>query len=178
MNSRKLFTVKTTMEKEDYHKFLYISTFIKSKIKILFLLFFTAFLSGQISYNENYFDLKGFIIFLIILVMVAILVIIFKIEIKFRQIIKTDKTGSFDSHEVLDFYGDFVIVKSKVFEGEIKVKYTQIYKVSESKNYFINYFNANQATLIRKKDMESEVIDSLRSLYKKNLTDKYKKVNI
>lgn len=110
--------------------------------------------------------------------MVAILVIIFKIEIKFRKIIKTDKTGLFDSPEILDFYADFLIVKSKVFEGEIKVKYTQIYKVFESKNYFINYFNANQATLIRKKDMKSEVIDSIRSLYKKNITDKYKKVNI
>lgn len=178
MNYSKLFTVKTTMKKKDYHKFLYISTFLKSNIMILFLLFLTAFLSGQIAYNENYFDLKNFLIFWIILMMVLILAIIFKIEIKFRQIIKTDKTGSFDSPEILDFYADFLIVKSKVFEGEIKVKYDQIYKVFESNDYFITYFNANKATLIRKKDMKSEVIDSLRSLYKKNLTNKYKKVHI
>jgi hypothetical protein len=178
MNYSKLFTVKTTMGKKDYHKFLYISTFLKSKIMILFLLFLTAFLSGRIAYSENQFDLKGFLIFWIILIIVAILVIIFKIEIKFKRIIKTDKTGSFDSQEILDFYEDFLIVKSKVFEGEMKVKYTQFYKVFESKDYFITYFNANKATLIRKKDMESEVIDSLRSLYKKNLTNKYKRVNI
>ncbi|MBC8632549.1 YcxB family protein [[Eubacterium] tenue] len=60
---------------------------------------------------------------------------------------------------------------------KIKLDYTQIYKVFESKNYFINYFNVNQATFIRKKDMESEVIDRIRSLYKKSLIDKYKKVN-
>lgn len=178
MNYSKLFTIETTMEKKDYHKFLYISTVLKSKIMILFLLLLTAFLSGQISYNENYFDLKEFLIFWIILVMVFFLVIIFKIETKFRKIIKTDKTGAFGSPEILDFYEDFLIVKSKVFEGEIKVKYDQIYKVFESKDYFITYFNANKATLIRKKGVKSEVIDSLRSLYKKNLINKYKKVNI
>lgn len=178
MNYSKLFTVKTTMEKEDYHKFLYISTFLKSKITIIFLIFLAAFLSGLIAYSENQFDLIGFLFFLIILIIIAILVIILKIEIKFRRIIETDKTGSLGSQEVLDFYEDFLIVKSKVFEGEIKVKYAQFYEVFESKEYFITYFNANKATLIRKKDMESEVIHSLRSLYKQNLTNKYKKVNI
>ena len=178
MSSSKLFTVETTMEKNDYHKFLYISTLLKSKIMILFFLFLTAFLSGEIAYNESTFDSKVFFVFWIILIMVLIVVIIFKIEVKFRQIMKTDKTGIFNLPEILDFYTDFLIVKSKVFEGEIKVKYTQIYKVFETNNYFITYFNATQATLIRKKDMKSEVIDQLKSLYKKNLVNTYKKVNI
>ncbi|MPM82046.1 hypothetical protein SDC9_129104 [bioreactor metagenome] len=178
MNYSKLFTVKTTMAKEDYRKFLYISTFLKSKMMTIFMIFFTAFISGLIFYSENQFDLIGFIYYWIILMILVILVTILKIEIKFRRIIKTDKTGSLDSQEVLDFYEDFLIVKSKVFEGEIKVKYAQFYEVFESKDYFITYFNANKATLIRKKDMESEVIHSLRSLYKQNLTNKYKKVNI
>ncbi|WP_018591207.1 YcxB family protein [Terrisporobacter glycolicus] len=109
---------------------------------------------------------------------VVILVTILKIEMKFKKVIKTDKTGLWDSQEVLDFYEDFLIVKSKVFEGEIKVKYAQFYEVFESKDYFITYLNDNKASLIRKKDMESEVIHSLRSLYIKNLTNKYKSVNI
>lgn len=178
MNYSKLFTVKTTMAKEDYHKFLYISTLLKSKMMIIVMVLFTAIISGLIFYSENQFDLIGFIYYWIILMIVAILATILKIEMKFRRIIKTDKTGSLDSEEVLDFYKDFLIVKSKVFEGEIKVKYAQFYEVFESKDYFITYLNANNATLIRKKDMESQVIDSLRSLYIKNLTNKYKRVNI
>lgn len=178
MNYNKLFTVQTTMAKEDYHKFLYISTFLKSKMMMIFMIFFTAFISGLIFYSENQFDLIGFIYYWIILMIVVILVTILKIEMKFKKVIKTDKTGLWDSQEVLDFYEDFLIVKSKVFEGEIKVKYAQFYEVFESKDYFITYLNDNKASLIRKKDMESEVIDSLRSLYRKNLTNKYKRVNI
>lgn len=178
MNSSKLFTVKTTMTEDDYHKFLYISTLLKSKIMILFLIFLSAFLSGSVAYSEGQFDLNGFLVFWIILIIVAILIIVFKIEIRFKQVVKTDKTGSFNSEEILDFYEDFLVVKSKAFEGETKVKYSQFYKVIESKDYFITYFNVNKATLIRKKDLESKVTHSLRSLYKKNLIDNYKEVNI
>lgn len=61
MNYSKLFTVKTTMAKEDYHKFLYISTLLKSKMMIIVMFFFTAIISGLIFYSENQFDLIGFI---------------------------------------------------------------------------------------------------------------------
>lgn len=178
MSSSRLFTVKTIIEKEDYHRFLYISTILKSKAMILFFVFLTAFLSVPIAYSENQFYLNDFLTFWIILMIVAISVTTFKIEMRFKQRIKTDKTGVFGSKEILDFYKDFLIVKSEVFEGEMKVRYDQFYKVFESKDYFINYFNANQASIIRKKDMESEVINSLRALYEKNLTNKYKRVNI
>ena len=51
-------------------------------------------------------------------------VIIFKVERKNKQRIETDKTGVFNSEEVLDFYEDFLIIKSTVLEGESKIKYS------------------------------------------------------
>lgn len=176
MNYSKLFTVKTAMEKKDYHKFLYIATFLKSKVMIFFMVSLSAFLALSHAYSGNQFYVKKFFIFWIVLIIIATLVIIFKLEMKFKQKIKTDKTGSFNSQETIDFYGDFLIVKSTVFEGENKVKYSQFYKVFESKDYFITYFNINKATLIRKKDVENKTIESLRSLYKKNLRKKYKRI--
>ena len=178
MDSNKLFTVKTTIEQKDYHKFLYIATFFKRKVYPLILFIFTAILSLLVTYNEGCFSPKEFLVFWIILNIFLILVIVIKIEIIFRQRIKTDNTGFFNSTEILDFYTDFLIVKSKVFEGEMKIKYNQIYKIFESKDYFIFYFNINNATLIRKDDLEKEIINNLSYIFKNNLKNNYKTLNI
>lgn len=176
MNDNKLFTVKTIMGKEDYRKFLYIATFLRSKIIIPFILFLSALMAIFLAYSENGFNITEFFIFWIVLTILAIFTVIFKVERKNRQRVKTDKTGVFDSQEILDFYEDFLIVKSSVFEGEFKIKYSQIYQVLESKEYFISYFNMNQASLIRKKDMDNEKSDKLRSIYKKNMGNKYSRI--
>ncbi|WP_291579621.1 YcxB family protein [Clostridium sp. UBA6640] len=172
----KLFTVKTGMRKEDYRKFLYIATFLRSKIIIPFIFGLSALMAVYLSYSENQLNIMEFFISWILLAVVAAGVIILKVERKNKQRIKTDKTGAFNSEEILDFYEEFLIIKSTVFEGEGKIKYIQFYQVLESKDYFINYFNVNQATLIRKKDMDEETCDKLRELYKKNMGDKYRKI--
>ena len=176
VDDNKLFTVKTIMEKEDYHKFLYVATFFRSKIIIPFILLISALMAAFLAYSENQFSTAEFIISWIVLAVVAILTIIFKVERKNKQRIKTDKTGVFDSQEKLDFYEDFLIIKSTVFEGEFKIKYSQFYQVLESRDYFITYFNMNQASLIRKKDMDKETIEKLRSLYQNTMGKKYKRI--
>ncbi|NLP47207.1 MAG: YcxB family protein [Epulopiscium sp.] len=176
MNNNKLFTVKTSMKKEDYHKFLYIATFLRSKIIIPLMLLISALVAVFLAYSESQFDTIKFIVSWILLLVVAFFTIIFKIEMRNKQRIKTDKTGVFNSEEILEFYEDFLIIKSTVFEGESKIKYSQFYQVLESKDYFITYFNMNQASLIRKKDMDKETIEKLRVLYRKNMGKKYKKI--
>ncbi|WP_077368382.1 YcxB family protein [Anaerosalibacter sp. Marseille-P3206] len=176
MNDNKLFTVKTSMGKEDYHKFLYIATFLRSKMIIPFILLIAALMAAFLAYSDNQFSVTKFIALWILLAMVAILTIIFKIERRNKQRIKTDKTGVFNSQETLDFYEDYLIIKSTVFEGESKIKYSQFYQVLESKDYFITYFNMNQASLIRKKDMDKETIEMLRSLYENTMGKKYKRI--
>ena len=176
MNDNKLFTVKTSMGKEDYHKSLYIATFLRSKMIIPFILLIAALMAAFLAYSDNQFSVTKFIALWILLAMVAILTIIFKVERRNKQRIKTDKTGVFNSQETLDFYEDYLIIKSTVFEGESKIKYSQFYQVLESKDYFITYFNMNQASLIRKKDMDKETIEMLRSLYENTMGKKYKRI--
>lgn len=106
----------------------------------------------------------------------AFLVIILKVERRNKQRVKTDKTGIFNSEEILDFYEGFLIIKSTVSEGEIKIKYSQFYQVLESEDYFITYFNMNQASLIMKKDMDEDTIEKLRTLLQKNMGEKYKRI--
>ena len=175
-NDNKLFTVKTSMEKEDYRKFLYTATFLRSKIIIPFIFIISGIVAAFLAYGQGQFNKIEFIIMWIVLVIVAFLTIIFKVERKNKQRIKTDKTGVFNSEEILDFYEDFLIIKSTVFEGESKIKYNQFYQVLESKDYFLNYFNMNQASLIRKKDMDAETTKKLRRLYQEKMGEKYRKI--
>lgn len=98
-----------------------------------------------LAYSDNQFDATKFIILWIVLVFVTILTINFKVERKNKQQIKTDKTGIFNSQGTLDFYEELLIIKRKVFERKSNIKYSQSYQVLESNDYFISYFNMNQA---------------------------------
>lgn len=53
MDDNKLFTVKTIMKKEDYHKFLYIATFFRSRIIIPFILLISSLMAAFLAYSEN-----------------------------------------------------------------------------------------------------------------------------
>ena len=176
MNKSKLFTVETTMNKKDYHKFLYIATFLRSKIIIPFMIAISGIMSFLLTYNESPFNITKFISFWIFLLAIAIFVVIFKVERRNKQRIKTDKTGFFGSKETLDFYEDYIKIKSTAIEGETKIKYSQFYQVLESKGYFITYFNVNQAYLIRKEDLDVDTIEKLRLLYQKVMGKNYKMI--
>lgn len=52
----------------------------------------------------------------------------------------------------------------------------KLYLESISKDYFITYFNMNQASLIRKKDMDKGTVEKLRSLYQNTMDKKYKRI--
>ncbi|WP_353095338.1 YcxB family protein [Tissierella praeacuta] len=172
----KLFTVKTRMTKEDYHKFLYVATFRRNKVIIPFIIILAALMAGLLAFDNRQFNIIGFFIFWILLALVSFGTVIFKVERKNKQRIKTDNTGAFDSQDILDFYDDFLIVKNTAIEGQIKIRYDQFYQILESKDYFINYSNMNQASLIRKKDMDEETLEKLRNLYEKQIGNKYKKI--
>lgn len=173
MNTSKLFTIESNLNKKDYRHFLYISTFFKDKFAIfkMILLLFSS--SIFCIYSEGSFSLKSFFIIFILLSFIFISLILIRIESRINKRIKTDATGIFNTQETLDFYNDFIVVNNSVFEGEIKIKYNQIYKAFESNHYFITYFNINQATLINKTNLDTDTINNLRNLYKDNLKDKY-----
>ncbi|HZK24455.1 MAG TPA: YcxB family protein [Oscillospiraceae bacterium] len=176
MEENKLFTVETTMEKKDYRKFLYTATFLKSKGAIPYIFLFSAVVAGLLVYQDSYFNVTQFIIYWAVLIGAAVLAVIFQVERRNKQRIATDKTGAFGAKERLDFYEDFQVIKSTAFAGETSIKYSQFYQVLESRDYFITYFNMNQASLIRKEDLERETAEKLRSLYQKKMGKNYKRI--
>lgn len=176
MSEKKLFTIKTSIDKKDYHRFLYIATFLRKKFTIPVIIIISALMAGFVSYNNGAFEIKSFLIYWLILLAITIFAIIVKIEFRNIERVKADKAGVLKAIETLDFFDDAVVIKSTAFKGKSKVKYYKFYEVIETKDYFLIYFNRRQASIIRKIDLEGPLMDELRNLLIEKIGHKYRKL--
>ena len=101
--------INTTMTKKDYRKFLYIATFRRNKLIIPLLGLISLAAGLMISFENENIDFTKLIISWIALFALAIAVVVFKVERRNAQRIKTDKTGTFDSINTLKFYEDRMV---------------------------------------------------------------------
>lgn len=159
--------INTTMSKEDYRKFLYIATFKRRKLTIPLLALISLLASLMISFESANINLAKFIISWIALFTLAVAVVVFKVERRNVQRIKTDKTGAFDSINTLKFYEDRIVFENKELKSTGELKYSQFYALLESKDYFIFYLTVNQASFVRKKDLDNI------SVFKEFLVEKF-----
>lgn len=166
--------INTSMSKEDYRKFLYISAFKRNKLIIPFFLLISLIGSMIINFDNGNFSLIGFIISWILLFALGIAISLFKIERKNQQRVKTDKIGTFDSVNTLKFYDDKIVMENKSLKSTGELNYNQFFTVMESKDYFIFYLTGNQASLIRKKDVEN--LKGFKEFIVGKFEGKYKKI--
>lgn len=162
------------MTKEDYKKFLYIATFRRNKFVIPFLILISLIGSLIISFGEGSFSLAKLTISWALLFILSIVVIIFQVERKNARRVKTDKTGSFDSVNTLKFYDDKIVMENNELKSTGELQYDKFFALMESKDYFIFYWTANQASLIRKKDIDN--LNEFKKFIIKIFQGKYKQI--
>ncbi|WP_333652139.1 YcxB family protein [Lacrimispora sp.] len=168
------YIIRTTMEKEDYRKFLYLATFCRNKM-VIPMIASIAF-AGSILINWNLHLLNWIAITLswIFLFVLAVVTVCFKVERKNKIRVTSDNTGTFGSLNILKFYDEKMVMENDLLKSTGELKYTQFFSVIESKDYFIFYLTANQACLIRKKDVDSP--DAFKQFVMKVFNDKYKHI--
>jgi len=164
--------INTIMTKEDYRKFLYIATFRRNKFIIPFIGLIS--LIGSIIVSLDSYSFIKLVASWIFLFALAIGIVLFKVERKNAQRIKTDKTGTFDSINTLKFYDDRIIMENEALKSKGELKYSQFYALMESKDYFIFYLTANQASLIRKRDIDD--LNTFREFIINKFENKYKRI--
>ncbi len=171
---KELFTITTRMEKEDYRQFLYIAAFLRNKMVIPFIIILCVAGSGFISFSAGKFEICRFIIWTIFMFFIEVAVICIKVERRNRQRIKTDKTGTFDTDCILHFFEHKMIMETEANKSYGELMYEQFYGILESRKYIIFYITINQASLIRKKDVDNleEFVCFLKGRFEK----RYKKV--
>ncbi|MGI6423791.1 MAG: YcxB family protein [Tepidanaerobacteraceae bacterium] len=166
--------INTTMSKEDYRKFLYIATFKRNKFVIPIVGFISLLGSIVITFDNGGFNSIKLIISWILLFALAIVAVIFKVEKKNAQRIKTDKTGTFDSINNLKFYEDRIVMENEELKSKGELKYNQFFALMESKDYFIFYLTANQASLVRKKDVDD--LNAFKDFIVEKFKGRYKNI--
>lgn len=176
MLDKKFFTIKTSINKKDYNRFLYIATFLRRKLTIPIIIIITALMSLFVAYSNKSFSLKNFFIYWFFLIVITLFAIIIKIEFKTKEKAKNENDSTLKSVETLELFDDYMSIKSTAFKGKSKIKYKKIYEILESKKYIIIYFNKRQASIIRKKDLEKGSLEDLRSFLIEKLGNKYKKL--
>ena len=147
--------INTTMSREDYRRFLYIAAFRRNKAIIPLLALISLAGSIFVSLEHGHVNVLKLIISWIGLLVLAMAVVVFKLELRYRQHIKTDKTGAFDSINTLKFYDDKIVIENKALKSTGEIKYSQFYALMESKDYDIFYLTINQASLLRKNDIDN-----------------------
>lgn len=167
-----VYIIETTMEKEDYRKFLYTASFLKNGYTIPLIGALTLFGAIVIGWTNDLFTFPGVALLWAVLFVCSTAMICYRIERKNKQRLRTDKTGTFGSKSVLKFYDDHLVMENPSAEATMSLTYRQFYQLLESKDYFIFYFNSHQASLLRKKDLQDTaafrgfIMDKFNSSYK------------
>lgn len=124
--------------------------------------------------DNGHLNLTKLIVSWILLFALTIIVVLFKVERKNAQRIKTDKTGAFDSVNTLKFYDDRIVIENETLKSIGELKYNQFFAVMESKDYFIFYLTVNQALLVRKKDIDN--LNAFKEFIVGKFKSKYKNI--
>lgn len=152
MNSS-LYTIRTTMEPDDYCTFLFIATFLRNPLTIPMIAGISLLGAVLSAWLSDSFSLRFVLIFWVILFFAAIVTICFKIQRKNKQRIQTDKTGTFQNMSILTFFDDHMMMETPSLQASCTLQYDQFYELLESKDYLIFYLSQNQASILPKKDI-------------------------
>jgi len=171
-----LYEVTTIIEKDDLRKFLYLTTFRKKFITIPLIVLIAAVCSFFTVYMIGNFNLIKFLLIWLILIIIAFGVISFKIELKSKKEINLQKIGNYRSEQTITFYENYVIATNKSAKGTYKIKYSKLYQIQETKNYYIIYNSAKSASLIRKKDIDVGSQNKIKDFLHRKLGKQFKKI--
>ena len=171
-----LFEITTSMDKEDYRKFSYLSIFKKKYLTISLIIILAGVGAAFAVFAYGDMDPIKFLVTWIGLVIIAFGAICLRVEYKNLKMMSMARAGLANLKQVIRFYENYLIAESENVKGSNKIKYDKLYQILESNDYYIIYANANSASLIRKKDIKEEEQDGFYRLLKIKLGNRYKKI--
>lgn len=174
MDSILKFEITTTLENKDYRKFLYTTTFLRNKWTVPLMALIACVCAAVFAWMEGGMPFPRFALIWFFLWAFSLFTVSFKVEQKYKKRVETDRAGTFNTTTVLKFYEDGLHIEVEAMRSSGNLKYDQIYRVYESKSFWMLYLNASQATLIRKCDVEDEM--ALTAFLKARFETRYKKI--
>ena len=171
-SDKALFTITTKTEKEDYRKFLHFTAYRKSPKSILMILGLSVCVAFFGVYYGHITNPLYEVLLWIVVVLFVCLGIFFRAERKISQIDYLDKGEPFKAVQHLEFHDKHIMIEDSKTAGPVKVRYEQIQKVVETKDYYYFYLSEKQASVIRKRDIDTTV--DVRAFFMKRFQQRFK----
>ena len=169
-----LFSLDSIMGKSDLRKMIYIATFFKNRYSIPGMIlgcFIINFIIGKLKHISNIAVMTGSFL---VLVVVAFLLIVLRIEMRNKNRIKYDGALIINRPLRLNFFEDRIEATTGKAEQTSSLKYDSFYKLMETKDYFLFFHNESQISLLRKSEIDDE--DSFKSFILKKFPNKFKQL--
>jgi hypothetical protein len=144
------------MEKADYRKFSHLTIF-RNKTKTATLIIIMAVAGAVIGCMiEGSFSLPQFLLIWLVLIPTELAAIFLRVEYKAFKRSNLVGMGLAIVRQDLSFYDNYLIAEDNLSKGPKKIKYDNLYQALETKDYYIIYTSAENASIIRKKDIDDE----------------------
>lgn len=166
-----VYTIEGNINKDDQIAFQYLSVYFKKPIGLIVYAITSAlgaFIFGKNILGDNYLyyvffglGIFGFLIFLTYA----------RVRLKVVRKMVKDISGRYDQFFTFRFFGHGISLEGKRMSKNKVVKYEYIYRVIESRKYFIIYFNEHEGIPLRKSEVSK--LAEFRAFLKDKVGKKY-----
>ncbi len=164
MNEHLLFEITTTMEKDDYRNFLFLTTFqTADSIASLFII---GILLGGITTAMTGFSLSSLFFSSLFFILMLFVVMYSKLEKNVKAVYPLDQPAAIETAQTISFYDTYLTSTNRTNADITEVAYKDIFKVKENDRYIILMLTKDLASLICKKDLDKETIAKISNLLK------------
>ncbi|MGP1569717.1 MAG: YcxB family protein [Eubacteriales bacterium] len=176
MSAEKYFTIDTKMEEVDNRNYLYIRAFKQNSAIFIPLLIFSLIGTAVLVFTFKMFTLLGLAKCFALSALLVAAATLLKIEIRHRDRIKKDKTGAIGSITRMEFFDNYMTMKASFSDTISKLGYKEFYGMIETGGYYILYYSRAQATMLRKKDIASDIKNDFAEFIRGKFEGKYRRL--
>jgi hypothetical protein len=170
-NQNALYEITTSMDKEDYRKFSYLTIFRKKSQTALLIVAMAVGGGVLFSMIEGGFSLPKFLIIALILIPTELLAIFLRVEYSAYKKMSLIRMGLESTRQHITFYDSYLTAEDS--KGHNKIKYDKLYKVQETKDYYFIYASEGSASMVRKIDIHGEDRDGFNQFLKAKMGTRY-----
>lgn len=173
MDEKQLFEITTRMEKDDYKKYLYFTTFRKSSQTVISLLILIVIGTFFFSFLLKQNTLAGILIIFVLMALLILSFLFLRMDRQARKLFPVSGNSSFKKEQTIRLYETCLTASNRMSDGETLTNYESFHEIYETAEYLILYFDKTLASPVRKKDIPAEERTKILAFLKEKLNDRY-----
>jgi len=175
VNKNALFEITTRLEKDDYRRFSYATIFQKKYLTISLIILLAAVGSVFYIFMEDKLTVLNFFLYWVIMIAIVFAAIFVSVEYKNIKKINVIRSGYKKApKQKITFFDDYLVAEDENANRSHKIKYDNLLKVLESKDFYIIFASKNIGSPIRKIDVDREYSDEFKRFLKEKFGERYK----